>query len=61
MYDFKLKTVQCGKDRGVIIASNLKFSQLDKDAANKASRRLGFIRGNFSYKNKDVVLPLIIA
>ncbi len=61
MYGFKLRSVQCGKDVGAKIASNLKFSQQGKDAANKASRMLGFIRGNFSFKNKDVVLSLITA
>ncbi len=61
MYDFNLKTVQCAKDQGVNIASNLKSSQQGKDAANKARTMLGFIRGNFSFKNKDVVLSLITA
>ncbi len=54
----KLKSVQCVKDLGVRIASNLKFSQQCIDAANKANRMLGFIKRNFLFKNKDVILPL---
>ncbi len=40
----KLKSVQCVKDLGVKIASNLKFSQQCVDAANIANRMLGFIK-----------------
>ncbi len=54
----KLKRVQCAKDMGVKIASNLKFLQQCVDAANIANRMLGFIKRNFSFKNKDVILPL---
>ncbi len=54
----KLESVQCVKDLGVSIASNLKFSQQCKDAAGKANRMLGFINRNFSFKTKDVILPL---
>ncbi len=52
----KLKSVQCVKDLGVTIVSNLKFSQQSKDAAGKANRMLGFIKRNFSFKNKDIIL-----
>ncbi len=58
MRGVKLKSVQCAKDLGVTIASNLKFSQQCVDAANKANRMLGFIKRNVSFKNKDVTLPL---
>ncbi len=58
MRGVKLKSVQCVKDLGVKIASNLKFSQKCIDAANNANRILGFIKGNFVFKNKDVILPL---
>ena len=57
----KLESVQCIKDLGVLIASSLKFSQQCKDAAGKANRMLGFINRNFSFKNKDVILPLYIS
>ncbi len=55
---FKLESVHCAKDLGVSIASNLKFSQQCKDAADKANRMLGFIKRNFPFKNKVVILPL---
>ncbi len=44
MRGLKLKSVQCAKNLGVKIASNLKFSQQCIDAANKANRMLGFIK-----------------
>ncbi len=53
-----LRNVQCAKEPGIKIASSLKFSQQSNDAANKANRILGFIKRNFSFKNKDVILPL---
>ncbi len=34
------------------------LSQQCNDAANKANIMLGFIKRNFSFKNKDVILPL---
>ncbi len=46
---------------GAKFASNLKFSQHCVDAANKAKRMLGFIKRNFLFKNKDVILPLYIS
>ncbi len=54
----KLESIQCAKDLGVTIASNLKFSQQYKDAADNANRMLGFIKRIFSFKNKDIFLPL---
>ncbi len=56
----KLESVQCVKDLGVTIASGLKFSQQCKDAAGKANRMLDFTNRNFSFKIKDVILPLYI-
>ncbi len=61
MNGVNLDSVQCVKDVGVTIASNLKFSQQCKDAAGKANRMLGFINRNFSLKNKDIILPLYIS
>ncbi len=54
----KLESVHCVKDLGVTITSNLKFSQQCKEAAGKANRMLGFIKRNFSFRNKDIILPL---
>ncbi len=61
MNGVKLESVQCVKDLGVTIASSLKFSQQCKDAAGKANRMLGFINTNFSFMNKDIILPLYIS
>ncbi len=58
MRGVKLKSVQCAKDLGVKIMSNLKFSQQCIDAANEANRMLVLIKRNFFFKNKNVVLPL---
>ena len=46
------------KDLGVIVSNNLKFSQQCNEAAKKANRMLGFINRNFTYKSKDIILPL---
>ncbi len=43
----KLDSLQCVKDLGVSIASNLKFSQQCKDAAGKVNRMLGFYKQEF--------------
>ncbi len=61
MNDTKLESVQRVKDLGVAIASNLKFFQQCKDATGKAYRMLGFKNRNFTFKNKDVILPLYIS
>ncbi len=54
MNGVKFDSVQCVKDLGVSIASNLELSQQCKDAASKASRMFGFINKNFSFKNKYI-------
>ncbi len=54
----KLESAQYVKDLGVMIASNIKFSQQSKDAAGKANRMLSFINRNFSFKKKDLIQPL---
>ncbi len=54
----KLESVHCVKDLGVTITSNFKFSQHCKEAACKANRMLGFINIYFSFKNKDIILPM---
>ncbi len=57
----KLESVQCVKDLGVTIASNLKFSLHGKNVACKANRMLGFINGKFSFKNEDTIPPMFIS
>ncbi len=47
MRGMKLESVQCVKDLGVTIASNLKFSLHCKEAAYKANRMLDFINKFF--------------
>ncbi len=54
----KPESVQCLEDLGVTVPSSLKFSHQCKDAAGKASRMLGFINRNISFKTKDTILPL---
>ncbi len=61
MKGVKLDTVQCAKNLGGSIASNLKFFRKCKDAAGKANRMLGFVNRNFFFKNKDIILPLYIS
>ncbi len=53
----KLKSVQCVKDLGDKIASNLKFLQQYIDAARKANRTLGFIKRIF-IQDEDIILLL---
>ncbi len=57
MYGVKIKSVQSVKDFGVTVLSNLKFSHQCNEAVKKANRMLGSIKRNFSFKNKDMVLP----
>ncbi len=56
-----LDSVQCTTDLGVSISLNLKFSRQCKDAAGKTNRILNFINKNFSFKNKNPILPLYIS
>ncbi len=56
----KLESVQCVKDLGVTITSNLKFSQHCKDIACKDNRMLGLININFSFKTKNIILPMYV-
>ncbi len=60
MKGVKTENVQCVKDIGVTIASNLRFSRHYKDAANKDNRILAFINRNFFFMNKAVIMPLYV-
>ncbi len=53
----KLESKQCVKDLGVTIMWNLKFYQ----HCEEANRMLGFMNRNFSFKNKDIILPMYIS
>ena len=54
----QVKNAPYVKDLGVIVSKNLKFSQQCIEAAKKANKILGFINRNFTYKSKDIILPL---
>ena len=54
----QLNSISSVKDLGVVISQNLKFSQQCNEAVSKANRMLGFINRNFTFKNKEIVLPL---
>ncbi len=55
----KLENIDCVKDVGVMITLNLKFFQHCKETVCKANRMLGFINRNFSFKNKNTILPML--
>ncbi len=61
MRGVKLESVQCVKDFGVTIVSNLKFSLHCKEAACKANKVRGIIGRKFPFKNKDIILPMYIS
>ncbi len=58
MCGVKIKSVHSVKDLGVTVASNLKISQQCNASVKKAKRKMGLIKRKFSFKNKDVILPL---
>ncbi len=62
-YTYKMKgnnieSVTQTRDLGVIISNNLKFSQQCNEVALRANRMLGFIKRNFVFKSKDIIIPL---
>ncbi len=61
MSGVKLESVHCVKDLGITIAYNLKFSFHSKEVACKANRILGFIDRKFSFRNKDIIIPMYIS
>ena len=54
----KINTSTSVKDLGITVTRDLKFSQQCSEAAKKANRMLGFIKRNFIFKSKDIVIPL---
>ncbi len=61
MNDTELESVHSVKNLGVTVASSLQFSQQCKDAAAKANGILDFKNRSFSFKTKDISLPLHIS
>ncbi len=58
MWGVNIESVHSVKDLGVTVSSNLKFSQQCNESVKKANRMVGLIKRKFSFKKKDVVLPL---
>ena len=54
----KINTSNSVKDLGITITRDLKSSQQCNEAAKKANRMLGFIKRNFIFKSRDIVIPL---
>ncbi len=54
----KIKSVHSVKDLGVTVTYNVKFFQQYNESVIKANRMMGWIKRKFSFRNKDVVLPL---
>ena len=53
-----LQEVEEERDLGVIVSKDMKFHKQCLEARNKASRMLGMINRNVSYKSKDVIMKL---
>ena len=54
----KLNKTKEQKDLGIIISNNLKVNVQVTKASKKANKMLGYIKRNFEYKNKDIIIPL---
>jgi len=53
-----LESTDCEKDLGVVITNDLKFSQQCIAAEKRAQKLLGYIKRQFGYRNKEIVLCL---
>ncbi len=53
-----IKSIHSVKDLGVTVASNLSFPRSATSPLKKANWMMGLIKIIFSFKNKDVILPL---
>jgi len=53
-----LESTVTEKDLGVVISSDLKFSKQCIEAEKKAQRMLGYIKRQFGYRNREIVLTL---
>ena len=54
----RLEMTDREKDLGVTITSDLKFSKQCIEAEKKAQRMLGYVKRQFGYRNKEIVLTL---
>lgn len=57
-YGIKLKKRSFVKDLSVRITASLKFTKQCMTIVNEANRILGYIKRNFSFKNKDARPPI---
>ena len=53
-----LESTETEKDLGVVISSDLKFSKQCIEAEKKAQRLLGYVKRQFRYRNREIVLTL---
>ncbi len=60
MRGVKIKSIQLVRDLDVTVSSNLKFSRQCNEAVKKANRKLGLLKRNFSFKNKNIVYTAFI-
>ena len=58
MSNQQLPTTDQQRDLGIIIKKDLKSQKQTENSRKTANRVLGFIAGNFRYKNKELILPL---
>ena len=60
-YNLLGNSIECTdteKDLGVVISNDLKFSKQCIEAEKKAQRMLGYIKRQFGFRNKEIVLTL---
>ena len=53
-----LDVVKLEKDLGVLVSDDFKVTKQCADACKKANRVLGYIARNFTFKSKEIILPL---
>lgn len=54
----QVASTELEKDLGVLISNDLKFSKQCIEVEKKAQKLLGYIKRQFSYRNKEIVLSL---
>ena len=53
-----IESVESEVDLGIVITSDLKFSRQCIEAEKSAQRILGYIKRQFGYRNREIVLNL---